>query len=60
MLEVHLEGQMEWSWKADEGENRVKEGRGGEVAGGGVGCGERQGEWPDDHENEWKSAMDRN
>jgi hypothetical protein len=57
MLESHLEGGMEWSWKADGGREL---GRRGDKKGSGVLKGEgRAGRWLNGHENEWKSATDK-
>ena len=58
MLESHLEGGLEWSWKSDGA--RELGGRGnGEEREIQDWVGEGQGRWPDDHENERKSATNR-
>jgi hypothetical protein len=55
MLKSHLEGGMEWLWKADG--VRELDGR-RDWEGVRVRCGEGQGRITDGHENEWKSATD--
>ena len=51
MLESHLNGRIEWSWKAEEGRVLGWRGYCGR-------CGGGQGRWPEGHEKEWKSATD--